>query len=217
MFQRLAEWSQCYKTEEGRYNEGSLKKILGRMPNWKSAGPGLVQGFWLKNVSSLHGRVRSELKECLDSSSVPSWLTKARTSLLQKDKSKDNIASIYRPLTCLPLMWKLLFGLISDQIYWHLNQQKLLQEKQKGYRKRSRGSKDLLYIDRTVIREVKSTKKNLAMTWIDYNKAYDKLPYLWIKECLDLFGVATKIETLLVNSMEKWGVILCADDLGLGM
>ena len=25
---------------------GSLKKILGRMPNWKSPGPDLVQGFW---------------------------------------------------------------------------------------------------------------------------------------------------------------------------
>ena len=24
----------------------SLKKILGRMPNWKSPGPDLVQGFW---------------------------------------------------------------------------------------------------------------------------------------------------------------------------
>ena len=29
----------------------SLKKILGRMPNWKSPGPGSVQGFWLKNFS----------------------------------------------------------------------------------------------------------------------------------------------------------------------
>ena len=27
----------------------SLKKILGRMPSWKSSGPDLVQGFWLKN------------------------------------------------------------------------------------------------------------------------------------------------------------------------
>ena len=26
----------------------SLKKILGRMPNWKSPGPDLVQGFWLR-------------------------------------------------------------------------------------------------------------------------------------------------------------------------
>ena len=50
------------------------KKILGRMPNWKSSGPDLVQGFWLKNFSSLHERVRLQLKESLDSGFVPSWL-----------------------------------------------------------------------------------------------------------------------------------------------
>ena len=37
----------------------SLRKILGRMPNWKSPGPDLVQAFWLKNFSSLQRRVRS--------------------------------------------------------------------------------------------------------------------------------------------------------------
>ena len=65
---------------------GSLKKILGRMPNWKSPGPDLVQGFWPKNFSSLHERVRLQLKKCLDGEFVPSWLTRGRTSLLQKDK-----------------------------------------------------------------------------------------------------------------------------------
>ena len=89
------------------------------MPNWKSPGPDLVQGFCLKNFSSLHERVRLQLKECLDSGFVPSWLTRGRTSLLQKDKSKGNVASNYRPITCLPLMWKLLTGVIADQIYAH--------------------------------------------------------------------------------------------------
>ena len=83
-------------------------------------------------------------------------------------------------------------------------------------RKRSRGTNDLLYIDRAVIREVKSRKKNLAMAWIDYKKAYDMVPHSWIKECLDLFGVAENIKTLLVNSMEKWRVILCAGNSELG-
>ena len=50
----------------------SVKKILGKMPNWKSPGPDLVQGFWLKNFRSLHGRVRSQLKESLDNGFVPS-------------------------------------------------------------------------------------------------------------------------------------------------
>ena len=165
---------------------GSLKKILGRMPNRNSPGPDLVQGFLLKNFTSLHERVRLQLKECLDSGFVPSWLTRGKTSLLQKDKSKGNVASNYRPITCLPLMWKLLTGVIADQIYAHLDQEKLLPEEQKGYRKGSRGTNNLLYIDRAVIKEVKSRNKNLAMAWIDY-KAYDMVPQSWIIECLDLF------------------------------
>ena len=204
------------KQEKIDISKESLNKILGRMPNWKSPGPDLVQGFWLKHFSSLHERVRTQLKECLDSGFVPSWLTKGRTALLQKDKSKGNVASNYRPITCLPLMWKLLTGVIADQIYGHLEQQKLLPEEQKGCRKRSRGTNDLLYIDRAVIREVKSRKKNLAMAWIDYKKAYDMVPHSWIVECLDLFGVAENIRTLLVNSMEKWKVMLCAGNLELG-
>ena len=42
------------------------------------------------------------------------------------------------------------------------------------------------------------------------------VPYLWIKECLDLFGVAENIKTLLVNSMEKWRVMLCVGNSELG-
>ena len=34
--------------------------------------------------------------------------------------------------------------------------------------------------------------------------------HLWIKECLDLFGVAENIKTLLVPSMDKWRVKLRA-------
>ena len=164
----------------------------------------------------MHERVRLQLKECLDSGFVPSWLTRGRTALLQKDKSKGNGASNYKPITCLPLMWKLLTGVIADQIYAHLDQEKLLPEEQKGCRKGSRGTNDLLYIDRAVIKEVKSRNKNLAMAWIDYKKAYDMVPHSWIIECLDLFGVAENIKSLLVNSMEKWKVMLCSGNFELG-
>ena len=67
---------------------------------------------------------------------MPSWLTRGSTAVLKKDKSKGYIANNYRPITCLPLMWKLLSGVIADQIYRHLDQQKLLSEEQKGCRKR---------------------------------------------------------------------------------
>ena len=84
-------------------------------------------------------------------------------------------------------------GVIVDQIYGHLDHQKLLPEEQKGCRKRSRRTNDLLYIDRAVIREVKSREKNLTMAWIDYKKAYDMVPHSWIKECLELLEVANVV------------------------
>ena len=81
-----------------------MKRILGGLPNCKSPGLDVLQGFWLKNSSSLHERVRFQLKEWLGSGFLPSWLTRGRTLLLQKDKSKGNVASNYRPIICLPLM-----------------------------------------------------------------------------------------------------------------
>ena len=41
-------------------------------------------------------------------------------------------------MTCLPLVRKLLSGVIADQIYGHLDQQKLLPEEQQGCKKISR-------------------------------------------------------------------------------
>ena len=96
------------------------------------------------------------------------------------------------------------------------DQDKLLPEEQKGCRKKSRGTNDLLYIDKVVIREVKSRNKNLAMARIYYKKAYEMVPHSRIKECLDLFGVAKIVKISLVNSMEKWRVMLCAGNSELG-
>ena len=49
-------------------------------------------------------------------------------------------------------MWKLLTAAIADQIYTHLDQEKLLPEEQKGCRKGSKGTNDLLFIDRAAIK-----------------------------------------------------------------
>ena len=42
------------------------------------------------------------------------------------------------------------------------------------------------------------------------------VPHLWITECLDVFGVAKNIKSLLVNSMDKWKVMLWSGNSELG-
>lgn len=130
-------------------------------------------------------------------------MTLGRTSLFMKDPAKGRRADNYRPIACLPLMWKLLTGIMSEKIYCHLDGNNLLPDEQKGCRKRSRGTKDQLLIDKMILKDAK-VGKNLSMAWIDYKKAYDMVPHSWIKEVMDLLGVAGNIGGLLSSSMSGW-------------
>ena len=54
------------------------------------------------------------------------------------------------------------------------------------------------------------------MAWIDYKKAYDMVPHSWIREFFRfVWSRANIIKTLLVNSIEKWRVMMCAGNLEL--
>ena len=56
--------------------------------------------------------------------------------LIKKDKAKRNIANNYRPITWLPLIWKLLTGIFADEIYDYLVKKMLLPEEQKGCKRK---------------------------------------------------------------------------------
>ena len=81
-------------------------------------------------------------------------MTKGRTTLIMKDKRKANVASNYRPITCLRLIWKLLTGIIADGMYSFLESRDLLPHEQKGCRKKSRGTHDQLFIDKMLMKAV---------------------------------------------------------------
>ena len=118
------------------------------MAKWKASGPDLVHGYWLREFANLHETIAMQLDEYITTGKVPSWMTKERTCLILKDKSKGNIASNYPLITCLPLMLKLLTGMIAEEMYQHL-----LPDEQKGCRRNSRGMKDQLMIDKMMLRK----------------------------------------------------------------
>ena len=193
-----------------------VKSVLAKIPNWKSPGPDLVQGYWLKNFTSLHERIAYQLNDCLKQGNVPSWMTRGRTVLIMKDISKGNIPSNYRPITCLPMCWKLFTSMIAESIYTFSDDSKLFPGEQKGCRKGSRGTNDLLYIDQRMMKEAKQRRKNLAMAWLDYCKAYDLVPHSWLSECMHMFGIASNVEKMLTASMQGWRTELtcCNESLG---
>ena len=81
-------------------------------------------------------------------------------------------------------------GVTAEVMYKHL--EGILPEEQKGCRRRSRGTKDQLLVDKAILKDCKRRPTNLDMAWIDYRKAYDMVPHSWIGECLEQFGIAFK-------------------------
>ena len=53
------------------------------------------------------------------------------------------------------------------------------------------------------------------MVWIDYRKAYDMVPYWWIKRSLEMYGVTDNISHFLSKSMESWQTILMSGNVEL--
>ena len=69
------------------------------------------------------------------------------------------ISSNYRPIMCLPMMWKILTAQIKEEIYYSLVCHGLFPKEQKGYRRETRGTGDLLYIDQHILKATKVRRK----------------------------------------------------------
>ena len=128
----------------------------------------------------------------------------------QKEPSKGTAPKNYRPITCLQMMWKILTAQIREKICYSLTSRGLFPDEQKGCRKGSRGTAELLFIDQHILNESKTRRKNLAMAWIDYKKAYDMVPQIWILHFLKMYKISHEVINFIEQTMNTWRVELTA-------
>ena len=98
-------------------------------------------------------------------------------------------------------------GIINEKVYDHLNKLNLLPEEQNNCRRKTRGTKDQLLIDKAVVRNSRR-KANPNVAWIDFRKAYDMVAHNWTLKTLELVGTARNIIKLIKRSMQSWRMVL---------
>ena len=150
-----------------RLHTDLLKTTLKKISNWKTPGHDGKHGFWFKKFTSIHDRLALGINKCLQRANVPEWMTKGKTTLIQKDQNKGTVPNNYRPIICLQMMWIVLTAQIREEIYYSLTSRGLFPDEQKGCCKGSRGIAELLYIDLHILNDSNTRRKNLPMTWID--------------------------------------------------
>jgi hypothetical protein len=179
-------------------------KAVSHAANWRAPGPDKLQNFWLKKLTALHSTMVSLFNQVVQSPcDSPTWLTEGVTYMLPKSAETANPKN-YRPITCLPTTYKVLTSILSERIYHHAIENHILPEEQRGCRKNSYGTKDQLLLNKTILNDAKRHRKNLAVAWIDYKKAFDSLPHAWIVKCLELQKVNSLLIELLKHNMKNW-------------
>jgi hypothetical protein len=90
-----------------------------------------------------------------------------------------------------------------------IDDQNLMPKEQKGCCRRSKGCEDQLLISKAILQECKCRKKNLCVAWIDYQKAFDRVPHSWIIKSLQLIGINNKIISIAKKIMSHWRTKMC--------
>ena len=84
--------------------------------------------------------------------------------------------SNFRPITCLPSIWKLLTNVLAEELYKHLEDTNSLPWEQKRCKEGSRSTKDQLLTDKMMVKDCKKRLTSLGVAWDDYHKAHNMDP-----------------------------------------
>jgi len=181
-----------------------LRDSLKKAHNWKTPGRDRIHTYWWKKFTSIHSPLLLAFQRILDGIAVPpSWFTFGVTSLIPKkgDLTKPNN---YRPITCLPTVYKVFTSLIAKAMWRHIDNNDLMPPEQTGCTPRRGGCTDQLLIDQMVLDDSRRHQRNVSTCWIDFKKAYDSLSHEWLLRMLQIFKFGDNLVTCLSGLMGHW-------------
>lgn len=188
--------------------EHDITDTIKKTSNWKSPGPDQIQNYWYKKLPVVHSTIARLVNSALeDPTQMPNFLTTGNTYLLPKDNNTAN-PSKYRPITCLPTLYKMITSVITAKIQRHLDKNNIMTEEQKGCYKKSKGCKDQIVIDAILVNQAIKRRRNLNMAYIDYKKAFDSVPHSYLIEILEVYKVDVNVVRFLKHSMSNWSTSL---------
>ncbi|KAG6456631.1 uncharacterized protein LOC119190438 [Manduca sexta] len=176
---------------------GNVRDAVRKTQNWKTPGIDKIQNYYLKYFTSAHKHIAQLFNRMVKGlEPIDSWFTTVHVILIPKcDDTQD--PKNWCPIACLPSMYKLLTSIMANELYVHCDKNDILAPEQRGCRRRVRGCKDHLMINKSILEDAHKCQKNLSMAWIDYRKAFDSMSHDWLLRILDLYKCPPIIRSFL--------------------
>ena len=134
---------------------------------------------------------------------MPLWLSTTKTSLLAKN-SNTNRSENYRRIALQNGMYKVYTSILYYFFDDHCRVNNIIQIEQAVAKRGSWGCTDQLLINKAIMEEVASKRKNIVCVWLDYEKVFDTVPHDWLIKVLQLAKVPEEIIKAIESLTSTW-------------
>ena len=165
-----------------------VARYLHKLPNHNCNTPDLIPYAVLKNCADTISPVLTELyRLSLDSGQLPTlWKTSTVIPLHKKGKVNDPLN--YRPISLTSVICRVFERILADSISEYLNSNNLFSPSQFGFIK-SRSTNTQLLEMLEDFYDALTSKKSIDCVYIDYQKAFDKVPRYALLRKLESLGI----------------------------
>jgi hypothetical protein len=178
--------------EDFNVDEEEVKKLLKDLKTNKAAGPDEISPLVLSRAADVLAYPFAQLfRLSLDSGEVPrDWKNATVTPIFKKGSRL--VPSNYRPVSLTCIACKLMESLVRKNIMNHLQEQKLITREQHGFVKgRSCVTQLLDVLDSWT--ETIDNGGSVDVIYMDFQKAFDSVPYKRLLSKLSAHGIQGKV------------------------
>jgi len=202
----LKELDLDYSMPELEIKEEKVRKRLHDLNISKSPGPDNIHPRILHDLFDVLSKpVTIIFKNCINSTTVPDeWREGCITAIFKKGSRKS--ASNYRPVSLTCILCKQLETFVRDHTVDHMKKNSLFSPKQFGFISGRSTSLQLLYVlDQWT--QIIDRGGSLDCVYLDFMKAFDKVPHRRLLYKLHRYGISTSIiqwiESFLSNRKQR--------------
>ncbi len=190
-----------------KITKSEWRRALTKIKPWKAAGPDQIRPYWFKALPGMAEVLRQMCEQFLNAQmQVPRWLIRGRTVLIPKEGC-TGLPGQYRPIACLNAAYKLLTSVLSEKLTGLIAEENILPIEQRAMRRGHRGCLDALLVDGAITESHTVRRDNLSVAWIDFQKAYDRVPHRWIIRALTAIGAPERIVRLVDSLTKNWETV----------